>query len=118
MNENESMTENPTDQENTKRGRSVSISVKILVVTLGTTIMVLLVSGIVSFIMSRDAIEDKIFNQMTSLREIKGQQIESYIDRISQQIVTLSDNPATIDAMSTLKRRVRFAGCPSMNNVR
>ena len=73
--------------------------------------MVLLVSGIVSFIMSRNAIEDKIFNQMTSLREIKGQQIESYINRISQQIVTLSDNPATyrrdVDTKKCVSQGVR-----------
>ena len=56
MNENESLTENSTDQDDSKPGRSVSISVKILAVTLGTTIIVLTVSGIVAFMMSRNAI--------------------------------------------------------------
>ena len=103
MNENESLTENSTDQDNSKSGRSVSISVKILAVTLGTTIIVLTVSGIVSFMMSRNAIEDKLFDQLTSVREIKGQQIESYFGTISRQISTMSDNPAIVDAMSSLK---------------
>ena len=40
MNENESLTENSMDQDNSKPGRSVSISVKILAVTLGTTLIV------------------------------------------------------------------------------
>ena len=75
MNENQSTTENSTAEDKSKRGRSVSISIKILAVTLGTTIIVLTVSGIAAFIMSRNAIEDKLFDQLTSVREIKGQQL-------------------------------------------
>jgi len=83
-----------------KRGlRNTSISFKILMVTQGTTMMVLLVSGIISFMMSRDAIETKIFDQMTSVREIKGQQIENYIDTINRQIITFSESPSIRDAM-------------------
>jgi len=103
MNENESLTENSTDQGSPKRGRSVSISVKILAVTLGTTIIALTVSGIVAFIMSRNAIENQIFNQLTSVREIKGQQIENYVDSINRQIITMSENPTTIDAMNRFR---------------
>ena len=82
------------------KGRAgISISVKILAVTLGTTILVLLVSGIISFIMSRNAIESKIFDQLTSVREMKGHQVERYAETISGQIKTLSSNPTIIDAM-------------------
>ncbi len=87
-----------------KKGlRNTSISFKILMVTQGTTIMVLLVSGIISFMMSRDAIETKIFDQLTSVREIKGQQIESYIDTINRQIITFSENPSVIEAMQLFR---------------
>jgi len=103
MNENQSTTENSTAEDKSKRGRSVSISIKILAVTLGTTIIVLTVSGIASFIMASNAIENKLFDQLTSVREIKGQQIENYVGTISRQIATMSENPAIIDAMSTLK---------------
>jgi hypothetical protein len=50
--------------------------------------------------MSRDAIEEKIIDQLTSIREIKGQQIENYIDTIDQQVITFSENPAIVKAMS------------------
>ena len=100
MSENESLTENSTEQNSPKRGRSISISVKILALTLGTTIIALTVSGIVAFIMSRNAIESQLFNQLTSVREIKGQQIENYVDSINRQIITMSENPTTIDAMN------------------
>ena len=103
MNESESLIENSTDQDSSKRGRSVSISVKILAVTLGTTIVALTVSGIVAFIMSSNAIENQLFNQLTSVREIKGQQIENYVESINRQIITMSENPTTIDAMNRFK---------------
>jgi PAS domain S-box-containing protein len=90
------------------KGRAgISISVKILAVTLGTTILVLLVSGIISFIMSRDSIESKIFDQLTSVREIKGQQIESYAKTINGQIKTLSSSPTIIDAMRRFRLNFR-----------
>ena len=79
-----------------------SISFKILIVTQVVTITVLLVSGIISFIMSRDAIEEKIFDQLTSVRELKGQQIESYVESINLQIITLSEDPTIQDAMYRL----------------
>jgi hypothetical protein len=79
-----------------------SISFKILIVTQVVTITVLLVSGIISFIMSRNAIEEKIFDQLTSVRELKGQQIESYIESINLQIITLSEDPTIQDAMYRL----------------
>jgi len=110
MNENEPMTENSMDQDNSKRGRSVSISVKILAVTLGTTILALLVSGIVSFIMSRNAIENKLFDQLISVREIKGQQIENYVDSIDRQIITMSENPTIIDAMHRFRAAFDLVG--------
>jgi PAS domain S-box-containing protein len=100
MNNNESVSDPEMNIDHSKGRAGISISVKILAVTLGTTILVLLVSGIVSFIMSRDSIESKIFDQLTSVREIKGQQIENYANTISGQIKTLSSSPTIIDAMS------------------
>jgi hypothetical protein len=100
MSNNETVIDPEMNIDHSKGRAGISISVKILAVTLGTTIMVLLVSGIISFIMSRDSIEDKIFDQLTSVREIKGQQIENYANTISGQIKTLSSSPTIIDAMS------------------
>ena len=72
-------------------------------VTQLTTLLVLLISAIVSFNLSRDAIETKIFDQLTSVREIKGQQIEDYVESIERQIVTYSGSPAVIDAMQLFR---------------
>jgi PAS domain S-box-containing protein len=84
----------------------MSIGVKILAVTLGTTLLALVASGVGSFMMSRDAIESKLFDQLTSVREIKGQQIESYVNSINLQVVTMSENPTIVDAM--LRFRAAF----------
>jgi len=107
MSNNETVVDPKMSIDHSKGRAGISISVKILAVTLGTTIMVLLVSGIISFIMSRDAIESKIFDQLTSVREIKGQQIESYAKTISGQIKTLSSNPTIIDAMRRFRLNFR-----------
>jgi PAS domain S-box-containing protein len=103
MSEDKSAPEENVTSKRKKGLRNTSISFKILMVTQGTTMMVLLVSGIISFMMSRDAIEVKIFDQLTSVREIKGQQIESYIDTINRQIITFSENPAVIEAMQLFR---------------
>ena len=116
MNDNESLTENSTDQENSKPGRSISISVKILAVTLGTTIIVLTVSGIVSFMMSRNAIEDKLFDQLTSVREIKGQQIENYVDSINRQIITTSESLVIVEAMYKFRAAFDLIGKQAENH--
>jgi hypothetical protein len=116
MNDNESLTENSTDQENSKPGRSISISVKILAVTLGTTIIVLTVSGIVSFMMSRNAIEDKLFDQLTSVREIKGQQIENYVDSINRQIITSSESLVIVEAMYKFRAAFDLIGKQAENH--
>jgi hypothetical protein len=75
MSKHETENDQEMNIDHSKRRAGISISVKILAVTLGTTIMVLLVSGVISFVMSRDAIESKIFDQLTSVREINGQLI-------------------------------------------
>jgi len=98
MNTNESATDNTAVLDTSKRKRGLSISVKILAVTLGTTIIVLTVSGIASFLMSRDAIESKLFDQLTSVREVKGQQIENYVESINNQMIIWSESPAIVDA--------------------
>ena len=103
MSEDDSTTVEKASDKPKKGLRSTSISFKILMVTLGTTIMVLLVSGIISFMMSKDAIEIKIFDQLTSVREIKGQQIENYVDTINRQIITFSENPSVIEAMQLFR---------------
>lgn len=100
MSDNKSTADTKLEKDKWRTSTGISISVKILAVTLGMTAVALLVSGIVSFVMSRDAIEEKILDQLTSVREIKGQQIESYIDTINLQTITFSENPAIIKAMS------------------
>lgn len=100
MSDNKSVMDTRPKIDKWRNTTGVSISVKILAVTLGMTVVVLLVSGIVSFVMSRDAMEEKIHDQLTSVREIKGQQIEDYINTIELQTITFSENPAIVKAMS------------------
>ena len=45
------------------------------------------------------ALKNLSFNQLTSIRATKGSQLQSYLDLIGAQIITLGDNPTTIEAM-------------------
>jgi methyl-accepting chemotaxis protein len=51
------------------------------------------------------ALKQQAFNQLESVSEIKKGQIESYFSVIDKQLVTLAENPATINAMSDFSER-------------
>ena len=75
------------------------ISTKILGVAVGIAVSTLLVSGLVGFSMTRDAVETQAFEKLTAVREMKAQQIEDYFGFIRRQILTLSEDRMVIDAM-------------------
>lgn len=58
----------------------------------------ILLTGWQSFNYSRDAIEAITFARLTGIRETKKQQIESYVNQIRNQIVTLAEDRTTIEA--------------------
>jgi len=70
--------------------------------TLSMLIAGLLPLAITSYILlsnAKSAIKEQAFSQLDSVREIKKGQIESYFSIISQQLITLAENPSTINAM-------------------
>lgn len=67
-----------------------------LVPALVTTLIITLEANQASF----DALENKTKERLVSLRELKKTQIESYFDTINSQIISMSKNPAVIDASS------------------
>jgi len=67
-----------------------------LVPALITALIITLEANQASF----DALESKTKERLVSLRELKKTQIESYFDTINSQIISMSKNPAVIDASS------------------
>jgi hypothetical protein len=80
----------------------LAISFKILIITLLTAVIVMLVTGVTSYGVSRSTIEDEIFRKLTAVREMKAQQIENYFENISRQIRILAQSQGTISAAKQL----------------
>jgi methyl-accepting chemotaxis protein len=63
-----------------------------------------LLLAVVSFQLSRDAIEAQSFNQLSSVNEIKRSTISDYFRTIERQVQTLSSNLMIVDAMADFKQ--------------
>jgi len=86
----------------------LKIGTKILFVTVGIAITVILAISIVSHITTRQAFEQEAFNKLTAVREMKAQQIEDHFRLISRQIIALSKAQGTIDAMNRFETATRI----------
>jgi methyl-accepting chemotaxis protein len=63
----------------------------------------LISTGIYSHNGAKEALSTQGFNQLASLRSVKKEQIESYIRQIRDQVISLSEDRMTIDAMKAFK---------------
>jgi hypothetical protein len=55
--------------------------------------------GWIGYQNGKTAIKNLGFNQLTSIRATKSSQLQSYLDLVGAQIITLGENPTTIEAM-------------------
>lgn len=76
---------------------------KIMYVITTVTLVSGLFIALVSYGISKSAIESIRFNQLTGIRETKASQIEEYFSNIEKQINTFSENHMVINAMTELK---------------
>ncbi|MBI5474176.1 MAG: HAMP domain-containing protein [Ignavibacteriae bacterium] len=76
----------------------MTLKTKLQVALLLVAALCIIFTGWQSFRFSRSTIEAITFARLTSIRETKKQQIESYFHRIRNQIVTLAEDRMTIDA--------------------
>jgi PAS domain S-box-containing protein len=87
-----------------------AISFKVLAITLIIAVMVMAVTGITSYAISKQAIEDELFRKLRAVREMKAQQVESYFENISNQIRILAQSEGTVLAAKRLvgaQRQIR-----------
>lgn len=59
--------------------------------------------GVYSQHATKQALSEQSFNQLTSLRSVKKGKIENYLQKINDQVLTLSENRMTIDAVKQFK---------------
>ncbi len=76
-----------------------SIKSKLMVLLLGVSLGSLLGAGIISWLQFKKTVESRVFQQLTSVRVSKSNQIESYIQSLRNHIETLSEDSMIISAM-------------------
>lgn len=60
--------------------------------------------GLFSFINAKNSITKRTYDQLTSIREMKGRQIEDYFIQIDNQILTMSEDQMVIDFTNKLNQ--------------
>jgi methyl-accepting chemotaxis protein len=60
--------------------------------------------GLFSFFNAKNSITKRTYDQLTSIREMKGRQIEDYFGQIENQILTMSENQMIVDFTNDLNQ--------------
>src|ERR1700741_2612925 len=81
----------------------MKIGVKISLTFFLIAFLSMLVIGLISYSRAKKALEKESFSRLTAVREMKANQIQDYFQLISDQIVTLSEDPLIVDAMKEFK---------------
>jgi len=79
--------------------RNQNIKTKVVLFLLIVCFTISTVMGWIGYENGKAAIKNLSFNQLTSIRATKSSQLQSYLDLVGAQIITLGDNPTTIEAM-------------------
>ncbi|MEZ4712825.1 MAG: hypothetical protein R3A44_36895 [Caldilineaceae bacterium] len=78
----------------------LSIKSRLLMILLPVSLVSILVMGLLSWQSSRNALEQSIKNQLTSIRVAKANQIESYFAAIFSQVRMLAEDRMVVQAMN------------------
>jgi signal transduction histidine kinase/DNA-binding response OmpR family regulator len=89
------------------RWNDISLKVKLMGISLVLSLVPMIILGVIVYNHASDALKEEAFNQLTSVRETKGRQIESYFQQIHDQVLTLSEDYMIADYASNLKMAFR-----------
>jgi anti-anti-sigma regulatory factor/HAMP domain-containing protein len=96
-------------QESATFLRDLSIRARVLLVLAIVVFVAAGTSTLVGDGLSRSALRDQALDQLTSVRELKGRQIEDYFRLIQDQLVTLSEDPSVVSALRDFTLAIRNA---------
>lgn len=83
--------------------KNLKLKFKIAIIMGIMAIVITISVSVVSFLNSKDSLEEAYFAQLTSIREIKKRSIEDYFVHIRNQVATFSENIMVINAMKNFK---------------
>ncbi len=88
----------------------ISLRVKLIAAMMLAGLLPLLGNVAVSQYFATNALKVSAYQQMSSLREAKEQQIKDYIDDVGKQIVSLAENTMAINASESFSSAFRLLG--------
>lgn len=86
-------------QRPARRLRKVGLSIqsKLLIMLLGTSLVTATVVGIIGFVNGRDSLRDAAFDQLTSIRELRTEEIEREFASLQRGVVLDSRNASAVE---------------------
>ncbi len=83
--------------------KNLSIRTKLALTLLLVGILSISITGWLCYLNSKSTLEKAYTNNLTSIRETKKQQIETYFNQIRDQIITFSEDQMIVDAMKQFR---------------
>lgn len=83
--------------------RNFPIGTKVLLAFVSITFLAIMLIAYISYFSAKESLQQTIFNQLVSVREIKSTQIEKYFDFINRQLISFAQDKAIVSAMVDFK---------------
>lgn len=78
----------------------MSFKKQILVLLLAIGLLPMLLMAMITIYIASNDIESQAYRQLESIREIKGNSLTNYLQRLTTEVITLSHNPGIHDALN------------------
>ena len=82
-----------------RRPARFGLAAKLFAILILLGAVAVLITGVLGYVRARDALEQTIFNQLTSARETKAHQVEIYFRSIRNEMRLLAASKMVVDAM-------------------
>ena len=89
-----------------ERPQRFGLAAKLFAILLLLGAVAVLITGVLGYIRARDALEKTIFDQLTSARETKTRQVETYFRGIRNEMRLLAASKMVVDAMRGFRTAV------------
>ena len=80
-----------------------NIKAKVMVFIFTVCVAVSCVTGLISYISSKNALQELALTKLTAVRSAKSSEMNIYLQNVKAEIQTLSENRMTIEAMRDFK---------------
>lgn len=90
------------------KSQKFGIKAKLIIALSGFSIIIVSLTGILAYQLSKNALEKQAFDQLTSVRETKKKAITDYFGTIKNQVVTLSNDLTIIESAKIFSQEFEY----------